>query len=301
MDKQNNITIDRLRYFSEAARQEHVGRASKILHVSPSVISSAIRQLELEMDLKLFVRERQKIRLNNDGKRMLEQAEDILSSVENLKKGLRPEPASLKGHYRIGASHFLMDKYLIPSILKLQSKVPQITFELSSMDTAIAMAQLKAGMLDAALVFRSSYSEIMEEQIIGKGNFQITVRNNHPILKMPIKKRIGALNLLPAISFRTSIGANFWERHPALLTAGVIPKHAYFYDDTQTALSILNNTDCWAFLPDHIIKHNSKIKPVRLPENIEAPVNVSLVSTENIRTKLFLEKLKPLLLGNRFE
>jgi DNA-binding transcriptional LysR family regulator len=45
------VTLDRLRYFIEVATTEHVGNAAKLLAVSPSVVSAAIRELE-EVDNK---------------------------------------------------------------------------------------------------------------------------------------------------------------------------------------------------------------------------------------------------------
>lgn len=296
MDFPNNITLDRLRYFVEAARLEHVGRAAKILHVTPSVISSAIRYLEEEFERKLFLRERQTIRLNNEGRRMLEHAEDVLASVQSLKSKITSESPVLKGHYRIGASHFLMDNFLVPAILELQNKESQITVEFSSLDSGVAIAQLRANMLDAALIFRSSYAEKLEEIILWNGKFQIVVKKDHHILKLPAKKRLEALNLLPAISFRTSSGANFWEKHPALLTAGISPRHTFFYDDTQTALTLLKRTEGWAFLPDFIIKKNKDIKSVSISKSFDAPVNISLVTSEAQRSRLIMEKLQPILL-----
>jgi len=296
MDNPNNITLDRLRYFVEAARQEHIGRASKILHVSPSVISSAIRDLEEEFGRKLFERERQTIRLNNEGRRMLEHAQDVLVSVQNLKSKINSESPQLKGHYRIGGSHFLMEQSLVPAVLELQKKESQFTVEFTSLDSGVAIAQLRANMLDGALIFRSSYAEKLEEIILWKGKFQIVVKKDHPILKLPIKKRIEALNLLPAISFRTSSGPNFWEKHPALITAGITPRHAYFYDDTQTALTILKKTQGWAFLPDFILKKTTGISSVAISEDFEAPVNISLVSCDTQRSRFMIEKLQSILL-----
>jgi DNA-binding transcriptional LysR family regulator len=299
MEFPNNITIDRLRYFTEAARQEHIGRASKVLHVSPSVISSAVRDLEEEFDLQLFFRERQTIKLNNDGRRMLEYAEEILQSVKDLKSKMNSTSPVLRGHYRIGASHFLMDQYLVPAILKLQAKESQITVEFSSLDSGVAIAQMQAGMLDAALIFRSSYVDKLDETILWKGKFKIVVKKDHPILKQPIKKRIEVLNNLPAISFRTSSGPNYWEKHPALLSAGITPKHTYFYDDTKTAVTILEQTDGWAFMPDFLINSSPTIKVVSLSNPVEVSVNVSLVTNETQRARQAVEKLKPILLINK--
>lgn len=293
MDFQNTITLDRLRYFAEAAKQQHIGRAAKILFISPSVISSAIKNLEESLDCKLFHRERQTIKINNEGRRLLEQAELILENIQNLEKEVKSSAPILKGHYRLGASHFLMNQYLIPAILELQTSEPQLTFELSSVDTGVAVAQIHAGVLDAALVFRSSYTDSIDELLLSRGHFQITVRDNHPILKVPLKKRIEELGHLPAITFRTLAGPNFWEKHPALITAGINPKHRYFYDDTQTALKLLALTQGWAFLPDVILKCNSIIKAVMLPKKLVAEVNISIITNKTQRSQLLLQKLRP--------
>lgn len=296
MDFQNSITLDRLRYFVEAAKRQHVGEAARYLHVSPSVVSSAIKLLEDDLGCQLFIRERQTIKLNEEGRRLLEHAESILHSVLDLKTDVRSPKTLLNGHFRLSASHYLMDKYLVPSILKLQNSESRMTFELSSMDSGVSLAQLQAGLLELCLIFRSSYSDSLDETILWSGFFQVAVRKNHPVLKLPVKKRSEAISKLPSIAFRTSQGPNFWERHPALASLGIHPMNSYFYDDTQTAIALLERTDGWAFLPELIIQNNNKIAPVTFSKRLEAPVNVSLVTNGSQRSNQVADKLKNILL-----
>ena len=111
MDYPNNITLDRLRYFTKVAELEHVGMAAKSLHVTPSVISSAVKTLEGELGHKLFNREKQRIKLTEKGRELLELAQKIINSTADLKNKLNSQTATLTGHYRIGASHFLMANF----------------------------------------------------------------------------------------------------------------------------------------------------------------------------------------------
>ncbi len=294
MDYQNNITIDRLRYFIEAAKTEHIGRAAKLLHVSPSVVSSAIRQLEQELKLQFFHRNKKTIKLTFHGKALLDKAQAILLSIKDLKSDLNaPLSDNLSGFYRLGASHILMDTILVPSILGLSENRNDMVCELSSLETSLAIAQIRAGLLDLALVFRSSYTESIEENILWTGEFKIAVTEGHPLLKTPIHKRIQLLNELPAISFRSSNVSNFWEKHPALATAGISPHSKYFYDDTQTAITLLDKTKGWAFLPEFIIDRNPSIKVIKTNFPINAPVNISLVSANNQKAMKLVEKLIP--------
>ena len=287
MDYPNSITLDRLRYFTKVAELEHVGRAAKILNVTPSVISSAVKTLEEELGHMLFYREKQRIKLTEKGRELLELALKIINSTAELKSKLNSETPTLAGHYRIGASHFLMGKFLVQVLSELVGEYPSLTFELSSLDTGVAISKVQAGLLDFALLFRSSYKEKILEEILWSGDFQIALKKDHRILKNRTDNRLKKLNGYPAISFRTSTGGNFWELHPALTNAGLIPNNSFFYDDTETAIKLLDATSGWAFLPEIIVLSDSRLKPFPLKNKLKAPVNISLVRNESGRNKNF--------------
>ncbi|MEK0266189.1 LysR family transcriptional regulator [Stenotrophomonas rhizophila] len=51
-----NMTLRQLRYFAEAAELGQFSQAARKLHVSQSVITTAVAQLEASLGLKLFDR-----------------------------------------------------------------------------------------------------------------------------------------------------------------------------------------------------------------------------------------------------
>ncbi|MBA2406349.1 MAG: LysR family transcriptional regulator [Bdellovibrionales bacterium] len=289
------ITLDRLRYFIEVATQEHVGKSAKVLAVSPSVVSSAIRELELELSCELFIREKQRLKLNEKGRVLLEKAQEVINSVELLPDILFSGPLELKGHFKLGARHFLMHKYLIPAFLKVKKNHPKLTVEFISLDSGLAVSQTLSGNLDAALVFRSSYTHKVEETLLSTGQFKLVVRHNHPILKKKKSELVEELNRLPAITFRTSFGANFWENHPAFGSIGLKPNHTFFYEDTQSALQLLSSTDGWAFMPDQTILGNKSVSELSINKDIAAPVNISLVRNSNRASNQLLGLLEEVL------
>jgi DNA-binding transcriptional LysR family regulator len=101
-----NITLDRLRYFLEVAKLEHVGLAGKSLGVSTSAISSAISALEDEYQCTLFERLNKRIHLNERGRVLREQVEPILESVENLTHLVNTKQSKFNGYLSIGGSFF---------------------------------------------------------------------------------------------------------------------------------------------------------------------------------------------------
>jgi DNA-binding transcriptional LysR family regulator len=73
------LTLRLLKYFVAVAELEHVGKAAKRLHISQSPLSRQIRQLEKELTLELFVRDKQRIRLTEAGRGLLNQALSLLA------------------------------------------------------------------------------------------------------------------------------------------------------------------------------------------------------------------------------
>jgi len=271
------ITIDRLRYFLASAKLAHVGQAAKKMHVSPSVVSSAIKTLESSIGESLFVRENNRIRLNAKGKELAHFVQKILDEIDSLQLGTWHSGHELSGHFRLGGSHFLMQEFLIPGALDIQNSSAKVTWEFVSLDSGVAISLVKSGSLDAALVFRSSYHEKLNEVICHQDRFKFFVKNNHPILKKSKSSLISHLNDLPAITFRTSTGANFWEQHPAFRELGIEPNHRFFYDDTTSCIQLLKRTGGWAFLPSIIGKRNRSISELAISEKVNAPVNISLI------------------------
>ena len=281
------ITIDRLRYFKEAAIIQHVGLAASNLSISPSVISSAIKVLEEELACKLFIRDKNKIKLNENGQLLLEKSHYILSNVENLYSEINKSHFQLRGHSKIGASPFLMREYLVDTFLKIQKDHPEITAEFSSLDTGQAISSILNGRLDFALVFRSIEHQDLDEHILYEGKFQIAVRKNHPILKA--KDKLKSLNDFPAVTFKTPTDPTYMTGHPLFKKNGVSPSHTIFYNNNDISLKILRKTDAWSFLPDLIVEKNKKfISPLKLTKDWEVPLKVSLIKNKsNISLGLF--------------
>jgi DNA-binding transcriptional LysR family regulator len=289
------ITFDRLRYFVVAAQLEHVGRSANMLHTSPSVISSAIKELEIFLGYSLFQRKNNRIKLTSEGRALLDKAQKILEDLEQISNPSQSNEPLLNGHYRIGASHFLMQNLLIPSFMALKKDHPKATVEFVSLDTGLALSHVKSGGLDGALVFRSAYSDKVSETVLYEGYFDFYLRKKHSIFSKKKSSAISMLNELPSIAFRTSVGANFWESHPAFAKLGIVPSHQYFYDDTATALQLLDATEAWAFLPNIVGIQNTKIASLRLGSRATSPVNISLVPGLGYQSTNFFEKFEPYL------
>ena len=287
------ITLDRLKYFKTVAQLEHVGQAAKACAISPSVISSTISHLEEELGCSLFDKENKRIKLNENGRVLLEKSENVLAKIANIYNEVGSTTLELKGHYKIGSSPFLMKTFFLKNMLKLNETHPSLTSELMSLDTGQVLAGIISGTIDFGLVFKGTPYNGIEEHILYEGRLRLCAKRNHSIFHLPKRKRIEALNELPAITFKPTLEQNLYEDHPLFSKIGLNPKHRHFYNNNDISIEILKSTEGWAFLPDIILKKHAKsIKPIELNKTDSAPMKVSLVKSKMRPSFLLFDLLK---------
>lgn len=76
------VELRELRYFVAVAEELHFGRAAARLHMSQSPLSRAIRELEDELGLVLFVRTTRRVELTPAGTALLERSRRALAEVD---------------------------------------------------------------------------------------------------------------------------------------------------------------------------------------------------------------------------
>jgi DNA-binding transcriptional LysR family regulator len=93
------LELRQLRYFVAVAEELHFGRAAERLHMSQSPLSRAIRDLERELGLVLFVRTTRRVELTPAGAALLERARRALAqvdlAVDDARRAAEPERGAL--------------------------------------------------------------------------------------------------------------------------------------------------------------------------------------------------------------
>jgi len=105
------MNLRRLEYFMTLAQTGNLHRASEILHVSPPALSKAMKVLEQELDVKLWVRDGRKIILSDSGRVLLKRAPQLMDDLKSLKENLvertdKPQPLRI-GTFEVFSTYFL--------------------------------------------------------------------------------------------------------------------------------------------------------------------------------------------------
>lgn len=146
------MTLTELRYFTALARELHFGRAAAQCFVSQPTLSVAIKKLEEQLDVALFERASQEIRLTEAGQRLLPQAHRVLEEAEQFKQLAKGHTDPLAEPIRLGAI-YTVAPYLFPRLVPaIKARAPQLPLLLEDNFTASLDERLAAGQVDAIVV-----------------------------------------------------------------------------------------------------------------------------------------------------
>jgi DNA-binding transcriptional LysR family regulator len=101
------MELQHLRCFDAVATELHFGRAALRLNVSPSPVTRAVKELERELGVGLFVREHHRVELTGAGHRLRAEVSGILARIDGLPSLVEPQPTDARRVVRVGASYLL--------------------------------------------------------------------------------------------------------------------------------------------------------------------------------------------------
>lgn len=75
-----------LQYFIKCSELESFSQAAKELHTTQPNVSKVIRMLEDELEMTLFIREKNRILLNENGREIYKYACEAMCSIEKIRE-----------------------------------------------------------------------------------------------------------------------------------------------------------------------------------------------------------------------
>lgn len=101
------MDIKQLTYFVEVAKEKSFTRAAANCYISQPALSKSIRQLEEELNAKLFIRDYQTFELTQEGEILFADAMEIISSFHSIKTKIEMLRAKVEYPIKIAVSPLL--------------------------------------------------------------------------------------------------------------------------------------------------------------------------------------------------
>lgn len=126
-----------LRTFCRAIEEGNLTAAAKALHITKSVASRRIQNLEEDLQTKLLVRTTRGVSATEAGTMLYERAVDILADVEDTKQSIACASSDIVGTLRITAPRSFADLNLNRALTAFMAEHPNLQFELNLTDERV--------------------------------------------------------------------------------------------------------------------------------------------------------------------
>ena len=146
------MEIRLLRYFIAIVSEGNVSRAAEALHITQPTLSRQLAQLEEDLGVKLFYRDKQRLNLTNEGSLLQRRAKEILALVDKAETELGQGDEFVTGHIDITCGEIGAVWLLAKLISSFKEKYPQITYSIYTCNADISKERLDSGMADLALL-----------------------------------------------------------------------------------------------------------------------------------------------------
>jgi DNA-binding transcriptional LysR family regulator len=187
------VELRHLRYFIAVAEELHFARAAERLHIEQSPLSRAIKDLEYDLDVRLFERTTRRTRLTWAGQVFVGEAQRVLLALEQAKSSAKAAAAGFRGTLRIALSDGVALPRLASLLARCREEDPEVEIRLFEVPLAQQLKGLRSALYDTGFAHMADVGEGIEAQAAWSDALVIAVPARHPLLAhqhIPIEELI---------------------------------------------------------------------------------------------------------------
>ena len=144
------VKLELYRVFHEVARMGNISAAAQNLFISQSAVSQSIKQLEEQLQVRLFSRSTKGVYLTSEGKLLQEYISHALGLIQSGEEKLAQSRQLLTGELIIGASDTVTKTYLLSRLEAFHRDYPDIRIRILNGTSHMVLEYLHAGQVDIA-------------------------------------------------------------------------------------------------------------------------------------------------------
>ena len=175
------MTITQLQYVLAVAEYKNFTLAADKCFVTQPTLSMQIQKIEEELNILIFDRTKKPIQLTDIGKKIVEQAKNIVNEAGKIKDIVEYQKGFIGGEFRLGIIPTIMPTLLPMFLNNFIKKYPKVKLIIEELNTDEIIARLKNGHLDAAIAATPLEDEKIKEIVLYYEPFVAYVPENNSI------------------------------------------------------------------------------------------------------------------------
>ena len=233
------MELRHMRYFVTVAEELNISRASARLRISQPAVSRQLRDLEAELGVDLFRREKTGLKLTPAGETFLAHARDLLRRSTDAMKQMEAFGKRAKETLTVGYIAPVLTSMLTPALRRFSQQYADVEVVLRELSPGEQMKELREGRMDLALIGnpRPGIEHEFAVTVLGHIPFQAVLPDNH-LLALRKRIRLAELREEEFIGFAEKM---FPGRNDAICTAcqaaGFTPRFRYHVESLTALLA----------------------------------------------------------------
>lgn len=197
------MDLTQLELFRAVAEEGSISAAAQRMHRVPSNLTTRIKQLETELGVDLFIREKLRLRLSATGWSFLDYTRRILDLVDEARAAVSgSEP---QGSYALGSLESTAAVRIPPLLAAYHRRYPKVELDLSTGPSGDMLDGVLAGRLAAAFVDGPVAHPLLDGIAVYREEMVLVTATSHP----PVE-RAGQVNGETIYAFRANCS---YRRH----------------------------------------------------------------------------------------
>ena len=188
------MELRHLRCFIVLAEELHFTRAAERLHIEQPPLSRAIKELEDELGVVLFDRNRRGTVLTAAGAAFLQDIRRLFTVLEQARENAKAVASGLRGSLRIAVSDGAIDPRLSAFLVRCRAEEPEIEIRLSEVPLAEQLRGLRSGDFTIGFAHTAEVGDDIVAEPIWRDPLVIAVPARHALLvhkKVPLHELRG--------------------------------------------------------------------------------------------------------------
>lgn len=171
-----------LRCFLAVAEELHFARAAERLHIEQSPLSRAIKELEEELGVQLFVRTTRSTRLTLAGKLFLNHIPRVFAVLEQARESVKSATNGFHGQLRIALSDGITPSRLPALLARCREEYPEIEIRLFEVPLDQQIKGLHDDLYDAGFSMADEAGDGIIVNPVWEDQLMVAVPARHPVL-----------------------------------------------------------------------------------------------------------------------
>ena len=145
-----SVKLELYKVFKTVAEKGNISSAAQELYISQSAVSQSIKQLETQLNARLFSRSTRGVVLTSEGEILLDYVTKALGLIESGEQKLSQVQSLQTGTLTIGASDTITKTYLLRKLEAFHKKYPGIQIRIVNGTSRMCLDHLHVGTVDIA-------------------------------------------------------------------------------------------------------------------------------------------------------